>query len=282
MINRVPLVSVCIPSYRGAAHLAETIESVLSQELGDLELIIIDDNSPDETDRVIASYNDPRLRYYKNPQNLGPEGNWNRCLEEARGRYFKLLPQDDQLFPDTLKRQVEVLESDRDEKIALVFGARDIVDATGRTLARRGCPGCNEGLIEGRRLVRRCIRFGTNLIGEPGSVLMRRSLANKVGLFDGSIGYLIDLDYWVRVLEYGDAFYITKSISTFRVSSGSWSVAIGSKQSEQFRRFIVRIGRHPKWRIGFFDRAVGNLMARINNIMRLVFYRFVKLSKAAT
>lgn len=279
MDKNLPLVSVCIPAYRGAAHLGETIKSVLAQDLCDFELVIIDDNSPDETDQVVASYDDPRLRYFKNSKNLGPEGNWNRCIEEARGCYFKLLPQDDQLFPDTLRRQVEVLEADRDERIALVFGARDVVDATGRRLTRRGCPGCGEGPVDAKTLVRRCIRFGTNLIGEPGGVMMRRSLLHQVGSYDGSIGYLIDLDYWIRVLKYGDAYYLNRSVSTFRISSGSWSVAIGGKQSEAFRRFITMVSRSPEWRIGFFDQLSGRVMARLNNLLRLVVYRLAKLSK---
>jgi glycosyltransferase involved in cell wall biosynthesis len=277
-----PLVSVCIPTYRGAAHLAATIESVLLQNFSDYELLIIDDNSPDETDGIVASYRDPRIRYLKNPRNFGPEGNWNRCLEEARGRYFKLLPQDDLLYPDTLQKQVETLEADHEKHIALVFGARDIINAAGRKLTQRGCPGCREGRIDGSKLVRRCVRYGTNLIGEPGSVMLRKSLANQIGPFDGSIGYIIDLDYWVRLLAHGDAYYLNQPVSTFRITSGSWSVAIGARQSEEYRRFIARISPQPQWRIGPLDKLAGNLMAGFNNLMRLVFYRMVKLAKPTT
>jgi len=277
-----PLTSVCIPTYGGATHLAATIESVLAQEFSDFELLIIDDNSPDETDSVVASYPDPRIRYFKNHKNLGPEGNWNRCLELAQGRYFKLLPQDDQLYPGTLQQQVGILEADVDQRIALVFGARDIINAEGRKLTQRGCPGCQEGHVDGRELVRRCVRYGTNLIGEPGSVMLRKSLANTVGPFDGSIGYIIDLDYWVRLLAHGDAYYLNQPVSTFRISSGSWSVAIGARQSEEFRKFIARISQQSQWRIGGLDKLAGNLMARLNNLMRLVFYRMVKLSKTTT
>lgn len=90
--NPLPCVSICVPTYRGAAYLANTIESVLAQTFTDFELVIIGDNSPDETRSVVARYSDPRIRYLKNQHNLGPEGNWNRCLQEARGRYFKLIP----------------------------------------------------------------------------------------------------------------------------------------------------------------------------------------------
>lgn len=270
-----PQVSICIPTYRGAAHLAATIDSVLGQTFTDFELVIVDDQSPDETDAVIARYTDPRIRYLKNDRNLGPEGNWNRCLEEARGALFKLLPQDDLIYPDTLARQVSILERDTNAQLALVFGARHITDADGRTLTTRGCPGAAEGRINAAALVRRCVRFGTNLIGEPGSVLMRTSLAHQVGPFDGSLGYVIDLDYWVRLLAQGDAYYLERPVSSFRVSGGSWSVAIGGRQSEEYRKFIDRVAVQPHWRIGRIDALAGNIMARLNNILRLVFYRWV-------
>lgn len=272
--NPLPCVSICVPTYRGAAYLANTIESVLAQTFTDFELVIIDDNSPDETSNVVAGYNDPRIRYLKNVHNLGPEGNWNRCFQEARGRYFKLLPQDDLLYPDTLQRQIAILESDKEQRIALVFGARNITDSHGRAITKRGCPGAREGVIRGMALVRRCVRFGTNLIGEPGSVLMRKTLADQAGAFDGSLGYIIDLDYWVRLLAHGDAYYLVSPVSSFRVSSGSWSVAIGSQQSVEYRRFIARLRAQPKWKIGILDALVGNIMARLNNLMRMAFYKF--------
>lgn len=275
MNSENPLVSVCIPTYRGAAHIAATIESVLSQSLIDLELLIIDDNSPDETLQVVESFKDKRIRYLRNPANLGPEGNWNRCLQEASGKYFKLLPQDDTLFPDALERQIEVLERDKDEHIALVFGSRKIINAEGKVMATRGYPGGSNGEVDAQDLVRRCVRYGTNLIGEPGSVLFRRALTEAVGPFDASIPYIIDLDYWVRLLAHGNAYYLECPISTFRVSSGSWSVAIGTRQSDEYKRFIAKLSKQSIWSIGTFDVVSGIAMALLNNMLRLVFYKVV-------
>lgn len=271
----LPRVSVCVPTYRGATHLGATIDSVLAQTFTDFELVIVDDRSPDGTAALVARYTDPRIRYLRNERNLGPEGNWNRCLDEARGTYFKLLPQDDILYPDTLARQVEVLERDTANELALVFGARHITDAAGRTLATRGCPGASEGRVDARWLIRRCVRYGTNLIGEPGSVLMRRDQALRGGPFDGSLGYVIDLDYWARLLAQGDAWYLEQPVSTFRVSGGSWSVAIGSKQGDEYKQFIERLAAQSQWGIRWYDALVGEVMAKINTVLRLVFYRFV-------
>jgi glycosyltransferase involved in cell wall biosynthesis len=135
------LVSVCIPTYRGSAFLAAAIDSVLSQSYPHHEIWILDDNSPDDTQAIVSRYSDPRIKYLRNPKNLGPGGNWNRCLEVAQGKYFKLLPHDDLLAPRCLEEQVSVLEDDSAGKIALVFGFRQIIDPSGRILmTRKLCP----------------------------------------------------------------------------------------------------------------------------------------------
>jgi glycosyltransferase involved in cell wall biosynthesis len=268
-------VSVCVPSYRGATHIAAAIESVLAQTFPDFELLIVDDDSPDATAAVVARYLDPRIRFFRNERNLGAEGNWNRCLELARGRYFKLLPQDDLLAPSCLARQVAVLDADQSHQLALVFCARTIIDGHARAFMTRGYPSRRGGSISGRSLIRSCLRRGTNLIGEPASVLFRTGLARRVGRFDASIGYIVDLDYWFRLLLRGDAYYLPESLASFRVSSGSWSVAIGKKQSVEFQNFIAKVAANPEFGVSALDVAAGKLMARLNTVLRLLVYRVV-------
>ncbi|MEO8026049.1 MAG: glycosyltransferase [Bryobacteraceae bacterium] len=275
-----PIVSVCIPTYRGATFVGQAIESVLGQTFGEFELLVVDDNSPDETASVVSGYRDSRIRLLRNMRNLGPEGNWNRCLDEARGRYFKLLPQDDVLAPECLARQAAVLEADAHQQIALVFCARNILDPGGRVLLRRGIPGRHSGTIPAGVVIRRCLRRGTNLIGEPGGVLFRMSLAKQVGGFDADAPYLIDLDYWARLLCHGDAHYFPEPLASFRVSNESWSVAIGNKQTADFGRFMSKTARIPAFAIGPFDILAGRAMARLNTYLRLILYRFVLNRKA--
>ena len=81
-----PRVSICIPTYKGERTLGAAIESVLAQTLTDFELVVIDDQSPDGTRELVAGFADVRIRYFRNETNLGPEGNWNRCLVEAEGK----------------------------------------------------------------------------------------------------------------------------------------------------------------------------------------------------
>lgn len=265
-------VSVCIPTYRGEATVGAAIESVLAQSFVDFELIVIDDGSPDDTGAIVKRFADPRLVYLRNERNLGPQGNWNRCLEAASGTYFKLLPHDDLLHPRCLERQVAVLEADRNERVALVFSARDVLGPAGRLLTRRSYPGGQEGMIAADSVMRACVRRGTNLVGEPGAVLFRKSLADRIGSFDATNPYVIDLDYWFRLLAHGDAYYCAESLAMFRVSSASWSVAIGGAQDRDFVDFVRRAAIWMCPPLTFIDLLVSRLAAGLNKWLRLIFY----------
>lgn len=267
-----PLVSVCIPTYKGAATLGAAIESVLGQTLVDLELVVVDDGSPDDTAGVVASFDDPRLRYVRNPTNLGPEGNWNRCLELARGTYFKLLPHDDTLRADCLARQVAVFRADADEQLALVFSARSVLAPDGRILMQRGMTGTREGRLPAQQVMRACVHQGTNIVGEPGAVLMRRNLCERVGCFDATHPYVIDLDYWFRMLAHGDAFYLEAPLAGFRVSATQWSVVIGRRQDRDFVGLVQRAAPMFKPPLTALDRTRARVRAWTNVWLRQLFY----------
>jgi glycosyltransferase involved in cell wall biosynthesis len=271
-MNR-PKVSVCIPTFLGDQTLGAAIESVLAQTFTDFELIVIDDGSPDNTRAVVQRFSDPRMVYLCNEKNLGPEGNWNRCLEAASGDYFKLLPHDDLLHPRCLERQVGVLDADTEKRIALVFCAREMLGPDARPLMRRGYPSGHEGLIDRDVLIRACARRGTNLIGEPGAVLLRKATAVKVGVFDATNPYVIDLDYWFRVLAHGDAYYFKDALASFRVSYQSWSLRIGKSQDREFVAFVERAATWLGSPLTFGDRALARIMARLNRSLRHIFYR---------
>ena len=104
-----PLVSVCIPAYNNAAYIKDTIDSILRQTYTNLELVICDDNSKDDTVEVIESIKDSRIKLIKNEKNLGMSGNWNNCLKHCTGEYIKLICADDMLREDCLEKEVGAL-----------------------------------------------------------------------------------------------------------------------------------------------------------------------------
>ena len=269
------LVSVCIPTYKGAGTIGATIESVLAQTYPHFEIIVVDDRSPDSTLDVVRAFADPRIRVVVNDSNLGAEGNWNRCIQLARGAYYKLLPHDDLLAPGCLAEQVAVLDADHQARIAMVFGWRQVINGSGRVLVRRGLPGVRRGPVPGPELVRRCVRAGTNLLGEPGNALVRTSTARLLARYDARQPYMIDLDFWFRALLHGDGHYTDTHSASFRISKTAWSWTIGSHQYADYTGFIARSEAVRRFGVAAIDRTLGAARARLGMLLRLMFYRFL-------
>ncbi len=136
-----PSISVCIPAFNNERFIEAAIRSVLGQTRDDFELIIADDLSSDLTREKVRAFSDGRIRLIENDRNLGHEGNWNKVLAEARGRFVKILPGDDLLYPRCLERQMAAFEDPSSEGIALVSCARDVIDEQGRRILKRAFPG---------------------------------------------------------------------------------------------------------------------------------------------
>jgi len=111
-----PIFSVLLPAYKSEKIISETIDSILSQTYRDFEVIVIDDNSPDGTEKVIRDYQkkDARIKYFKNEKNLGYSGNLERCRQEATGKYIYLMGNDDILSPIALQKTYDAFQMDPD------------------------------------------------------------------------------------------------------------------------------------------------------------------------
>lgn len=206
----MPKVSVLIPTYNYARYLGESIESVLNQTYGDFELIIIDDQSKDNTDEVVAPYlKDPRVTYHKNPVNLGLVGNFNRSLELANGDYIKFLLADDKLDQTILAKFVSVL--DTYPGVSLVTS---VSGTFGDVTETRVLP--LTGMQSGKSVIMEALKNGKgNWIGEPSVVMFRKS-SLAVGNFNPEYICLVDLDMWLRLLTIGDCYIVPETLAFFR------------------------------------------------------------------
>ena len=272
MTDHLPKVSVAIPVYNGETYLAEAIGSVLAQSFEDFELVVCDDCSTDSSLKIARSFRDGRIRILQNGRNLGFGGNWNRCLAAARGRYIKILPQDDLLNRDCLGRQADVLDDDAEEAVALVFCARSIIGPSGKVLMTRKF-GAASHRYSGAEIARYTARHGTNPIGEPGAVLFRNSAARSAGSFNGARPFVIDIDYWLRLLQFGSAAYLPGVLASFRLSRGSQSVRMARSQATEFSGFLRQLSRSGSYPLSAVDVQMGHLAATLNGIGRALIYR---------
>ena len=115
-----PKVSVVMLTYQREKILPRAIDSILAQTYNDFEFIIINDGSTDNTDDIVKSYKDKRIRYYKNDKNHGIAYSRNKAADLARGEYVMIMDDDDKSLPERMERQVVFL--DENENITAVAG----------------------------------------------------------------------------------------------------------------------------------------------------------------
>ena len=134
-----PLVSICIPSYNHQNYISKNIESIISQDYQNIELIIIDDNSADNSDAVINSFVEQckarfvRFEYIKNIKNKGISYNLNQAIKWAQGKYFYAIASDDILMP--FKTSLLVLEIEKlDDTYAAIFGDALFINDNGEQI----------------------------------------------------------------------------------------------------------------------------------------------------
>ena len=178
-----------------------------------MEILLADDGSSDGSAALLENYaaRDPRIRWWKNRQNLGLAGNWNCLLREARGEYIKFVFQDDKLLSATaLGQMAQVMDEHPD--VALVASASYIIDERSRILELRDY--FRAGVSDGRQMVVRCLEQPANLIGEPSVVMFRRALAQRG--FDGQLRHLLDVDMWFHLLEQGQFAHVSEPLCAFR------------------------------------------------------------------
>jgi glycosyltransferase involved in cell wall biosynthesis len=193
--------------------LADTVESILAQDFTDSEILFSDDGSTDGSVALIERYagRDPRIRWWRNPRNLGLAANFNLCLREARGEFIKFVLQDDTLLqPSVVRRMVAELE--KDPTVSLVASASHVIDAESRWLQTRDY--FPAGVWDGADIAMDCLDQNGNLIGEPSLVMFRRAQAARG--FDENYVQIVDLEMWFHLLSQGNFAYFAEPLCAFR------------------------------------------------------------------
>ena len=233
----MPKITIFIPVYNGEKFIKEAIASVLDSSLRDYYIVVLDNCSKDSTLDAVKSFDDNRITCFSNKLNIGAEGNWNKCLDLVKTEYFLLLPHDDVISDDFLSTGLEIM--DRYPEVGLAFGKRKIINESSNVVFKMNSRFAS-GIHSGRDLIRLCLASGTNLIGEPGNVIVRTSIVKDEFLFDASLPYFIDLDFWFKILSKSNAFFIPHYTSAFRISKNSWSASLSKEQFSQFKSFFIK------------------------------------------
>jgi glycosyltransferase involved in cell wall biosynthesis len=204
-----PKISVLMPTYNRAALLKDFIVSILNQSLPDFELIVSDNCSTDATPEIVASFSDPRLRYYRQERNIGPFANMNFLIEQACGEYLCIVHDDDVYSPEFLLRQSRML--DEHPGAGMVHCAVYEIDVDGvRRRLNQAYP--TTRVLAGRDEFVRYLQ-GHNV--SCPSVMARRNLFRE-NPFDSRF-LCADFLMWMKFALRGDVAYIAEPLLDVRV-----------------------------------------------------------------
>lgn len=224
-------VSVCIPTYNGEKYIAEALNSVFKQTYPNIEIILSDDNSTDRTVEIAKSFEQKSSFDFSvlEHSQYGLAQNWNFCISKAKGKYIKFLFQDDLLEPNAIEEMVNLAE--QDEEIGLVFSPRSLFTNSGDAnydsnfLRHHEAKDVHEAwsrlqsIQSGQELLQdiNILENPINKVGEPSTVLIRKEVFERVGLFNPEFCQLVDLDMWLRIMSQYKVGFVNKTLSHFRI-----------------------------------------------------------------
>lgn len=227
-MNNAPLVTALIPTYNRAAYVTKAIDSALAQTWPSVEVLVINDGSPDNTDEVLAAYGD-KIRVV-NQANAGLSRARNAGIEQAKGEFIALLDDDDIWLPQRLSIQMPHMLANPD--VGLIGGAARLIDSDGEPVGthtpRTGEP------IE----VRPKALFTANRISCP-TALVRRSALFEAGLFDPDITYAEDYAMWLKISERHRILTCREQVALYRVWSNNMTHANNADKARWISSHIL-------------------------------------------
>jgi glycosyltransferase involved in cell wall biosynthesis len=206
------LISIILPVFNGEKYLNESIESVLSQTYQNWELIIINDGSTDNTEKLVLNYTDKRIRYLLNETNRGIIFSMNKGLDEAKGEFIARLDADDIALPFRLEKQVEYLIENKDYVLAGCYF--HTIDSAGKYLKKVTFPANNLD-AQSYLLLHNCFCHS--------AIMMRAGIAKELK-YDPEFQVCEDYDLWYRISRKGKIINIPVFAALYRLHDSNISL----------------------------------------------------------
>lgn len=209
------LVSVIIPSYNHEKYIKDCVMSVINQTYKNLEILVIDDCSTDNSKTILKKIKDNRLKVLYSKTNKGTVRTINQLTAKCHGKYIAIIGSDDLWVEDKVEKQINFLKKHKD--IGAVFSLADIIDENDNLYVDDDSFNQNifksENMSSGKRL-RMFFESGNHLC--HSSSLIRKSVIDKIGLYDISYRQLHDYDYWVRLVNEYNIYVMNNKLVKYR------------------------------------------------------------------
>lgn len=225
------LVSIIIPVYNRENYILETIDSALSQDYSNFEVIVVDNNSTDKTLKRIGLRKDDKLKVYRNTKNIGPVRNWKKAIEYANGEFIKILWSDDILAKSCIRKLIAGF----DEKTAFSYSTTKIFNGQSSKLRYQLN---NSKRINTNEYLKHLIHSTSDLPVSPGCALFRKidlvenleiQIANRINTDYSTLAIGNDLLLFLKpLLKYELVNYVSETLCSFREHEDSISNKSGS------------------------------------------------------
>ncbi|MDH3974408.1 MAG: glycosyltransferase [Deltaproteobacteria bacterium] len=217
-------ISIVIPTYNRAAYLKEAIESALAQDYENLEIIVSDNASTDETEAVAQGYKkNDRFKYYRNSANLGMVGNWRKAIfDYSTGDYFLILSDDDYLLDESYISKAAALIDRENEMVIVVAGSYILYEDTGERISF-DLP--FKETMEGKAIFlnqKREKSKGFTL----SNTIFDRNLTIKLDAFTNSYNSSCDMELFWKLCLYGKVGVVNDHVSVYRRHSRNESTSV--------------------------------------------------------
>lgn len=189
-----PLVSVCIPAYNCAEYIRQTVESVTGQTYANLEIIIVDDGSADDTKNILKGLTDKNIRIY-HQQNKGAAAARNLAYLQSKGEYIKFLDADDIISPEMIDSQLKLAIENPDSMISAKWGRFYNNNINTFKLTVEDC----WTTLPGPQWLCTSWKNGSS-VTQPGIFLLPRAVIERAGLWDEQLTLIDDLDFFTRII----------------------------------------------------------------------------------
>lgn len=231
MTAHLPRITIVTPSLNQGRFIEQTIQSVISQEYPDLEYIIADGGSTDDTVHILEKYSEKIVWYSK--KDKGQTNAINNGLRRATGEVLGYLNADDILLPGTLLLIAQSFAEHPD--IQWLTGQCTIIDETGKET--RSIISLYKNLLLYAHSYP--MLFVTNYISQPAT-FWRTNLLDRCGLLDESLHYVMDYEYWLRLWRTASPFILHRNLAAFRIQRDSKTTSSGhlDRYIEEERRII--------------------------------------------
>ena len=216
-------------------YLKEAVTSALEQNYENLEVIVVENASTDDSAQWLKSQSDPRLRVVYRTKLQSAGLNWTQAVEEGSGKYLKLLCADDLLDPQITADQVAALQAN--PQAVMVASKRRVIDSHGKVIKKtHGLTGLKQREA-GSEALKKCFLAGTNLFGEPASTMFHTEDIKVVMPWHTTWPYVTDIATYAQVLRRGELVTLSQVQASFRIATTSWSASLIGQQEDQFAQW---------------------------------------------